>query len=94
MPQIGHDSGAAARYAASAPIRRGAPDGTPWPLGQQLQGLVQACVDRPGGCAALRAAVLALGGETRSVLDAVAVLDRICCAVHPADPAATGSADD
>ncbi|MEV5725881.1 trypsin-like peptidase domain-containing protein [Streptomyces pharetrae] len=92
VPQIGHDSGRLLRAQLPAPIRRGAPD-HPWPR-QQLQGLVQACVDRPGGCAALRAAVLALGGETRSVLDAVAVLDRICCAAHPADPAATGSADD
>ncbi|MER7379774.1 trypsin-like peptidase domain-containing protein [Streptomyces lanatus] len=89
VPQIGHDGGRLLRAQLPAAVRRHAPD-HPWPR-QQLQGLVQTCVDRRGGCAALRTAVLGLGGEgARSVADAVAVLDRICCAADQA----SGSTDD
>ncbi|MBT2420243.1 trypsin-like peptidase domain-containing protein [Streptomyces sp. ISL-22] len=88
VPQIGHDGGRLLRAQLPASVRRGAPD-HPWPR-QQLQGLVQTCVDRRGGCAALRAAVLMLGGQARSAADAVAVLDRICCTAGQA----SGSPDD
>lgn len=81
VPQIGHDSGRLLRAQLPAPVRRTAPD-HPWPR-QHLQGLVQSCMDHRGGCAALRAAVLALGAGSRSAEQAVAVLDRICCSAEP-----------
>ncbi|MEV4032166.1 effector-associated domain 2-containing protein [Streptomyces umbrinus] len=77
VPQIGHDSGRLLRQQLPASIRRNVPD-HPWPR-QQLQALVQACVDQPGGCAALRVAVRGLGGGSAPAAAALAALDRVCC---------------
>ncbi|MFE1800367.1 trypsin-like peptidase domain-containing protein [Streptomyces sp. NPDC059517] len=78
VPQIGHDSGRLLRGQLPAAVRRNVPD-HPWPR-QQLQGLVQACVDQTGGCAALRAAVAGLGGGSAPAAVALDVLARVCCA--------------
>ncbi|MFF5008771.1 hypothetical protein ACFY3G_38795 [Streptomyces phaeochromogenes] len=77
VPQIGHDSGRLLRQQLPASVRRNVPD-HPWPR-QQLQALVQACVEQPGGCAALRAVVRSLGGGSTPAGAALAVLDRVCC---------------
>ncbi|WP_221360972.1 effector-associated domain 2-containing protein [Streptomyces beigongshangae] len=86
VPQIGHDSGRLLRGQLPAAVRRNVPD-HPWPR-QQVQGLVQACVDQPGGCAALRAAVEGLGGGSAPAAAALAVLARVCCTggAAPEDP--------
>ncbi|WP_328825678.1 effector-associated domain 2-containing protein [Streptomyces ureilyticus] len=77
VPQIGHDSGRLLRRQLPAAVRRNVPD-HPWPR-QQLQAVVQACAEQPGGCAALRAAVDGLGGGSAPAAAALAVLARVCC---------------
>jgi len=77
VPQIGHDSGRLLRLQLPAPVRRNIPD-HPWPR-QQLQALVRACADQPGGCSALRTAVRGLGGGSASAEAALDTLARICC---------------
>lgn len=77
VPQIGLDSGRLLRLQLPAAVRRNVPD-HPWPR-QQLQALVRACADQPGGCAALRTAVHQLGGGSASAEVALAVLARVCC---------------
>ncbi|MCP3818658.1 serine protease [Streptomyces sp. A3M-1-3] len=80
VPQIGYDSGRALREALPAAVRRNIRDHA-WPR-QQLQAVVQACMDHRDGCPALRAAVLNLGGGSVSALAAAGTLDRICCAAE------------
>ncbi|SEG88226.1 Trypsin-like peptidase domain-containing protein [Nonomuraea solani] len=77
VPQIEHDSGEALREALPPAIRRNIRK-HPYPR-QQLQAVVQACTDYEGGCAALRAAVLNVGGETASALRAVEIFNQVCC---------------
>ncbi|MFI1438471.1 effector-associated domain 2-containing protein [Streptomyces fructofermentans] len=86
VPQIAHDSGRLLRAQLPPAVRRNVPD-HPWPR-QQLQALVQACADQPGGCAALRVAVGAIGGGSAPAEEALRVLAGICCG---ADAAAGGA---
>lgn len=81
VPQIGHDSGRTLREALPAAVRRNVRDHA-WPR-QQLQAIVHACTDQRGGCAALRAAVLDLGGGSVSAQTAADLLDRTCCSSEP-----------
>lgn len=81
VPQIGYDSGRALRDALPARVRRGIRD-HPWPR-QQLHAVVQACTDHREGCPALRAALLTLGGDSESALEALGILDRMCCSRAP-----------
>ncbi|MEV4371767.1 trypsin-like peptidase domain-containing protein [Nonomuraea sp. NPDC049637] len=81
VPQIDHDAGDMLREALPAAIRRDVRR-HPWPR-QQVQAIVQACVDHQDGCAALRAAVLHVGGESDSALRSLGVLDEVCCSGGP-----------
>lgn len=76
VPQIGYDSGRSLREALPPAIRRNIRDSA-WPR-QQLHAVVQACMDHQDGCPTLRAAVLDLAGESRSVSNALGILDRLC----------------
>jgi hypothetical protein len=77
VPQIDHDAGDSLREALPPAIRRNIRKHL-WPR-QQLQAIVHACVDYQGGCAALRAAVLNVGGESVSALRSAGILDEVCC---------------
>ncbi|MFG2683440.1 trypsin-like peptidase domain-containing protein [Streptomyces sp. NPDC048392] len=81
VPQIGYDSGRTLRDALPAPLRRSIRD-HPWPR-QQLQAVIQACLDHRGGHAALRSAVRGLGGDAESATAALDLLDRMCRTEEP-----------